>query len=725
MGRFFKATPTTFLDDAMYQHPTDLMKQALMTKEKDAQQRLSVLEGVDNELEVDPHNKDRKDANKIVNEISRRKDSLVDDFYKNPDMNATRRAKLTKLQRDIKRQVTRGEIKKINDNNKFIKERKKTLLEQYDKNPEKFKAFDSARDVEDYVDYKYRGAIGEGGELNDPDNFSLVESNDTMTDIKKAFEMKTGKNYTSDITDKEFRTKIKTDGFTDQQIEDVMDSYIESSDKIQSAVQQEWEVRKASGENDLTRSQVKNKYASRLKNTAKDQLGQETVLYSRKPVNKKESSSGSDQGEGIDPSALVKVERDIPKTNELLSNAFKEVDFSSPGISSLDVVQKVASGLEEQQENIRKRLGAQMSDLAGEDFEGDLFNEATGMPSEALLEAVNDSEVETELITKAKLAKLKGVQASNFRDETPQYIKDSISQMEMLHNKYKAAEGEEKEKIGNEIQEAKKAIEMETNTAYLLNEQLNKDNWKSLQNEKDNYSSRFIVLPNSGTFSNAGEPGSVMTIGDALKNLKEQNPEMFRESTKSYKLGVEKTTEGNTTTYTDQDGNSQSYDGPTIEIRDEKNQRLIVIEESEIEIEEQNLLSANKVSGHNVALTNLKIGSESYPIMLNADKNALVTEGTKKKLESARQQQSGILALRDQIHGPVITKENDNYIVNRQLRKISGKIPQGKNESSMAFEIREDGSLYLNGDRQNDRKDIENFLNLIVKDPDIDFSYSE
>jgi len=725
MGRFFKATPTTFLDDAMYQHPTDLMKQALMTKEKDAQQRLSVLEGVDNELEVDPHNKDRKDANKIVNEISRRKDSLVDDFYKNPDMNATRRAKLTKLQRDIKRQVTRGEIKKINDNNKFIKERKKTLLEQYDKNPEKFKAFDSARDVEDYVDYKYRGAIGEGGELNDPDNFSLVESNDTMTDIKKAFEMKTGKNYTSDITDKEFRTKIKTDGFTDQDIEDVMDSYIESSDKIQSAVQQEWEVRKASGENDLTRSQVKNKYASRLKNTAKDQLGQETVLYSRKPVNKKESSSGSDQGEGIDPSALVKVERDIPKTNELLSNAFKEVDFSSPGISSLDVVQKVASGLEEQQENIRKRLGAQMSDLAGEDFEGDLFNEATGMPSEALLEAVNDSEVETELITKAKLAKLKGVQASNFRDETPQYIKDSISQMEMLHNKYKAAEGEEKEKIGNEIQEAKKAIEMETNTAYLLNEQLNKDNWKSLQNEKDNYSSRFIVLPNSGTFSNAGEPGSVMTIGDALKNLKEQNPEMFRESTKSYKLGVEKTTEGNTTTYTDQDGNSQSYDGPTIEIRDEKNQRLIVIEESEIEIEEQNLLSANKVSGHNVALTNLKIGSESYPIMLNADKNALVTEGTKKKLESARQQQSGILALRDQIHGPVITKENDNYIVNRQLRKISGKIPQGKNESSMAFEIREDGSLYLNGDRQNDRKDIENFLNLIVKDPDIDFSYSE
>ena len=725
MGRFFKATPTTFLDDAMYQHPTDLMKQALMTKEKDAQQRLSVLEGVDNELEVDPHNKDRKDANKIVNEISRRKDSLVDDFYKNPDMNATRRAKLTKLQRDIKRQVTRGEIKKINDNNKFIKERKKTLLEQYDKNPEKFKAFDSARDVEDYVDYKYRGAIGEGGELNDPDNFSLVESNDTMTDIKKAFEMKTGKNYTSDITDKEFRTKIKTDGFTDQQIEDVMDSYIESSDKIQSAVQQEWEVRKASGENDLTRSQVKNKYASRLKNTAKDQLGQETVLYSRKPVNKKESSSGSDQGEGIDPSALVKVERDIPKTNELLSNAFKEVDFSSPGISSLDVVQKVASGLEEQQENIRKRLGAQMSDLAGEDFEGDLFNEATGMPSEALLEAVNDSEVETELITKAKLAKLKGVQASNFRDETPQYIKDSISQMEMLHNKYKAAEGEEKEKIGNEIQEAKKAIEMETNTAYLLNEQLNKDNWKSLQNEKDNYSSRFIVLPNSGTFSNAGEPGSVMTIGDALKNLKEKDPEMFRESTKSYKLGVEKTTEGNTTTYTDQDGNSQSYDGPTIEIRDEKNQRLIVIEESEIEIEEQNLLSANKVSGHNVALTNLKIGSESYPIMLNADKNALVTEGTKKKLESARQQQSGILALRDQIHGPVITKENDNYIVNRQLRKISGKIPQGKNESSMAFEIREDGSLYLNGDRQNDRKDIENFLNLIVKDPDIDFSYSE
>ena len=751
MGRFFKATPTSFLDDAMYQHPTDLMQKALMTKEKSAQNRLALMKGVDDELEVNPHAKDRDNAIQIRDKIDQQKEDLIQDFYKNPDMDATRRSKLMNLQKEVKNQMSTGKIAQFNKNNKAIQARKKTLGEQYDKNPEKFRAFSSRQEVMDQVDYEYQGGIDKEGNLLEPTSFSLAESNDTMTDVQNALGKKTGKDFTGVSNIDGLKQKYSMEGFSNEEIENTMQSYVRSSDKIQNAIQQEYRVRNQS--EDVSRQQVENEYYSRLLDTARQQFGAE--MTKKVPINDKNNNGKNSQKSSLDLGNTAKGQETVNRINHHAEFAFEKLQENLTGnskVDSMNMMSYMKESMMKDANKSQKGLKKNIENFIGEDFyssnpknkiltdDGSISEEALDYLNSNIAESGNAENVIDQFILRANTIKVKKARAQGLQgSEKAKYMESMMSQAYPLEKELETQNKKlEKTKKGSEsrnkierkigeleekIEKIKNPIESENITNYALNKALSGDQLKKL-NSGDLDKSLSVKIPEVGKQSKIGEPGSNMTLGQLMEGMGDKFPDLFEESSTVYKdvEVIERTDQVTKFKYKDKDGEEKTVtrDNPSIIEKTDENSKTTITEAPEITMTERPSLLAKKVGGSNVVSMKVYIGdNETMDLLVDADTSGLILEGAKQQLQQVRDATSGFTQLSNTVSGNVV---NNNGTINPQLRDITGTVNLGGGEQSVT--VNDKGIMKLDGKSISERRNVENVLNALMKNIDTTFSPS-
>ena len=181
MGRFYETAKANFVDDFIYQPPWEMALMALTKQNEDVQASLDTIE-IMNNLPVDyAKGIDDDRANKVKTEWSDRINSVAGKLQKNL-LDPSNRAELAQLRRELSKDMTSGNIYKIQQNAENIRQFKEKLDKL--KNPaDKVIAL---KQLEAYKNNNPEGAYGSLFEGEDPFDTRNLWEEYTKSDSFKA-----------------------------------------------------------------------------------------------------------------------------------------------------------------------------------------------------------------------------------------------------------------------------------------------------------------------------------------------------------------------------------------------------------------------------------------------------------------------------------------------------------------------------------------------------------
>ena len=336
--RYYQPTESQFLDDAMYQHPVELMQAAIQANDQRLNTAYDNLGDIDENLKIHEHKKDTDSAR----EISSKYLSKIDELTKLADEGKVPLPKVNQqikeLSRQLNRDVTDGDIFHINQRNKEIQELKKSLKSQYESSPEKFPQISSKEEIDSYVDSQYQGFKSEEGEYNQAPSTTLHGRDTNLSIIQNVLSQHTGSSFTNRSID-EMGGMLDTQykGIKIGEINSAIDSFLISDPQIEKSLMQEAEMRTMRGQT-TTFQQVKSEYAQELKQLAGEIYKRR--LVSRVPTPPKTTGGGGRNPRNPDNLAPKNIDLEILKRN---------VNFSPD--SSVDDVRLSVSNRKQQLSN--------------------------------------------------------------------------------------------------------------------------------------------------------------------------------------------------------------------------------------------------------------------------------------------------------------------------------------------------------------------------------------
>lgn len=170
MGRFYQTAKRNFVDNFIYQPPWEMAMAALSKKDKDVQDQVDTMEFFRN-LPIDYWDYDKDRAGAEQEKWTTQIDDLSKEYQKDI-LNPENKHKLSKLRRDLQKDMTSGNIYKIQENAKRYREfdtKRKAL-----KNPNDRDAY--LKQIENYKTTNENGALDnlfEADEMYDTRN--LIE----------------------------------------------------------------------------------------------------------------------------------------------------------------------------------------------------------------------------------------------------------------------------------------------------------------------------------------------------------------------------------------------------------------------------------------------------------------------------------------------------------------------------------------------------------------------
>lgn len=320
--RYYQPTKSDFLDDAMYQHPVELMAAAIQANDKryndfqDTQDEYSEL------LNLLPHQKDSEEARKLIQKDREFLESLTKEADKGgvPLSVVNRKAKA--FGRELKRKVASGDYYHLNKAQKEKDRIYQETLKKYREKPQLFPYIQDESEISRRIDDRYPGYKNEDGTYNPFPEYSLAGRDEDLKIVGDVFAQKLGKDY---LETKDYATFLKTigkEGWSPKEIEETISAYISSDDGIQKSYQEELEYRKLRGEEDLTLEEVKTENVQKLVSLATN-LKQEQVV--RDELRMKPSTKDTD------PNNPTTYNPSLSRTvNITYKNPFVEKGFRDP-----------------------------------------------------------------------------------------------------------------------------------------------------------------------------------------------------------------------------------------------------------------------------------------------------------------------------------------------------------------------------------------------------------
>ncbi len=247
MGQFYKGTEATFLDNAMYKPPYELMGTVIDKKDKEVDETLTADAELNSLIEkIAALEPDQKRANEIRAGYSSEIDNIANSIYADPMNSATYMPKINNLKKRITTDWSSGEVSKIQGNkalddawSKETKDKMKAHPELYEKDH-----FDRLRKTK-LEQFAQQGgtAYKETGDANvysTEDVMGLRSSTDILKDIMEgAVE---GHNISISRDNDHGGWRVKTDKeekwFKDDQLENMWGDYLLTNPNVMSAVKQ-------------------------------------------------------------------------------------------------------------------------------------------------------------------------------------------------------------------------------------------------------------------------------------------------------------------------------------------------------------------------------------------------------------------------------------------------------------------------------------------------------
>jgi hypothetical protein len=175
MGQFYKGTEATFLDDAMFKLPYELMGTVIDKKDKEIQEDLDARNALSDLLKAQGLKPDEPRLQQIMKQYQDQIDTSVQDIYKDP-LNYSREG-VQRLKRAINEDFSLGEVAAIQGNRENFLAWEKEELEKIKKNPDLYSPDQFERlKAQKLAQFSQLG----GTTYKGPNEYNTVETEDTI-----------------------------------------------------------------------------------------------------------------------------------------------------------------------------------------------------------------------------------------------------------------------------------------------------------------------------------------------------------------------------------------------------------------------------------------------------------------------------------------------------------------------------------------------------------------
>lgn len=242
MGQFYTGTEATFLDDAMFKLPYELMGKVIDRKDTAIQGEIDTAVSLLDNLKAQALKKDEPALNEIIKGYETKIEDIVSGIKSNVLNYDIFSDKIRQLSRDITRDWSTGDVSKIQGNREAYLENVKAIREDAKKNPEKYlnnqdelliqKAYN------DYLGYKDTST----GEYRDYQSQSLAGTEPMTEHVEKAIKGAVGEFEEIESDNETGGLRIKKEGkwqgWTPEQLLGIFDNYVKANPNIDSALAQ-------------------------------------------------------------------------------------------------------------------------------------------------------------------------------------------------------------------------------------------------------------------------------------------------------------------------------------------------------------------------------------------------------------------------------------------------------------------------------------------------------
>ena len=240
MGQFYKGTEATFIDDAMFKLPYELMGQVIDKKDKAVDDTITQYQDYIDKLKADVLEQDSPESRKTIEEYQNRIDSAVQGISSDPMNYQKYSSDLNKLKRDYTSTwSSTGKIGMMEANKKEVTKRMAYLDDYLAKNPNEADYVEKKRKsiLTDYQKgLQFNDQTGKGlGKLDtDSELYKLDTNEDFLKDLKaQGIEYK----KTTNGQDGYIYTKNgKTEILTEEEIADRYIDYVKANPQISNAL---------------------------------------------------------------------------------------------------------------------------------------------------------------------------------------------------------------------------------------------------------------------------------------------------------------------------------------------------------------------------------------------------------------------------------------------------------------------------------------------------------
>ena len=190
MGQFYKGTEATFIDDAMYKMPYELMAQVIDKKDKEVDDTLAKYDDQLALLKADVLEQDSPEARKKLLEYQNQIDSAVQNITKDPMNYQNYSSQLNTIKRNMTSDwSSQGVVGIMENNKKEYAKRMKQLDDWAEKNPNEAAYVEKKRQniLKDYQQgLQFDSTTGKGlGKLDvDSELYKLDDNEDFLKDLK-------------------------------------------------------------------------------------------------------------------------------------------------------------------------------------------------------------------------------------------------------------------------------------------------------------------------------------------------------------------------------------------------------------------------------------------------------------------------------------------------------------------------------------------------------------
>ncbi len=224
MGQFYKGTEATFIDDAMFQLPYELMGKVIDKKDKEVQDTIDTTVALNSMLQAKGLKVDDPRLQEIIGGYTGQIDDLTKSIYGDVGNAITYMPKINQLKRQITTDWKTGEVSKIQENlalyNAWEEEQKKKLEKEGKNISEDQWALLKAKKLKDFTGTDYKNPLT----YNTFEGEALLGATPEMDFIDGIFKEKVGsvKSVSWDSERGNWRVQGErgTAGFTDKELTD-------------------------------------------------------------------------------------------------------------------------------------------------------------------------------------------------------------------------------------------------------------------------------------------------------------------------------------------------------------------------------------------------------------------------------------------------------------------------------------------------------------------------